>query len=81
MSAWRNRNGAATRNLSAVLAGLVPAIHALQPWLNRPGVDAPDKRGHDDGTAGRPTQGIGRDRDHISAVRCGISGSSAGGMG
>jgi len=37
--------------LLGVMAGLVPAIHALLLRLGEQDVDARDKRGHDDGGA------------------------------
>jgi hypothetical protein len=39
--------GLLNRNLSAVLAGLVPATHALNVAQAFQGVDARDERGHD----------------------------------
>jgi hypothetical protein len=35
--------------LRGVMAGLVPAIHALLAELGKKDVDARDKRGHDEG--------------------------------
>jgi hypothetical protein len=40
-----------SNHLSAVMAGLVPAIHVLLAETQQRDVDARDKRGHDDGEA------------------------------
>jgi hypothetical protein len=39
----------ASKHLSSVMAGLVPAIHVLLSGHSRKGVDARDERGHDGG--------------------------------
>jgi hypothetical protein len=48
------------KHLSSVMAGLVPAIHVLLGRLLKEGVDARDKRGHDDEHVDAATKSVAR---------------------